>query len=414
MELKVNKLMFFLLLPFVVQCQTKTKEEGKINQSKTEISEKNNSMVENVLTNQLQLGANRYNDCCELPKEEFHKEDLEASAVLIEDILRKNGYKTPTEEQFVSKIKSVFGRVLDPKSPNNYLYVNYFDKCDRKLTYFKNNGTEYNGTYIVKNKGIITDLYAVPEIVDYRKAFPKIAETEKSIAKKTKDSKGEMVSIELWKDLEDRTDNANLSRARKQNITTIVARNMYLFNDSKAHGNWLVMNDKGFVRTLVITFGYTKDAKFNELVMSDYLKDSDNSKMNNGDVGDIIVVKNCKDELEIRAELLQYIEETASKENSKLIRGLGFYLTKQAQGTKAKLTKDEVRKVYAYFSNYYDELYIKNDQQGLNIDFYPNTLMAQLLARDKGAEDYIKSNNYFNLPNLKKIIDYAKKETIYE
>jgi len=47
---------------------------------------------------------------------------------------------------------------------------------------------------------------------------------------------------------------------------------------------------------LVKNFRFTEEPKFNDLVMKDYLKMNQTSS----DIGDIIFVKNCKGELEIR------------------------------------------------------------------------------------------------------------------
>lgn len=388
----------FLLLAFV-SCngqQQKTDKKKEANEIKTK------DMTEQILEKQLKTGVPTQYDFNDLTEK-----DLEAIVPILKDRLKENGFKFLDQTAFAVKIKEIFGRVIDPASASKYLYADFMDRCNKKIVFHENNA-DYNGIYIIKQESFITELYAIPQVLDYQKKYPQASKVEKEKIIITDEVENVKVEAKHWKDV------ADLSEKRKKIVQVLVARNMYLFNGSKAHATWLALNDKDFVRNLVKVFGYTKEPKFNELALSDYLNDPNNVRMNNGAVGELIVVKNCAGELEIREGLLNDIAATASKSNSKLAKGLEFFLIKQSQGQKIDLTKDEKRKVYAYFSNYRDALYIRNEKERLSIDLYPNTLMAQLLASDKGAEDYIKKNNYFGLSNLKEIIDYAKKEKIYE
>lgn len=388
----------FLLLAFL-SCngqQQKTDKKKEANETKSK------DMTEQILEKQLQAGVpNEY---------DFHdltEKDLEAIVPILKDRLKENGFKFLDHTAFAAKIKEVFGRVIDPAAATKYLYADFMDKCSKKLVFHENNA-DYNGIYILKQESFITELYAIPQVLDYQKKYPQSSKSENEKIVISDEVENTKVEGKHWKDVPD------LAEKRKKIVQVLVARNMYLFNGSKAHGTWLALNDKDFVRNLVKVFGYTKEPKFNELVLSDYLEDPNNVKMNNGAVGELIVVKNCAGELEIRDGLLNDIAASASKSNSKLVKGLEFFLIKQSQGQKIDLTKEEKRKVYAYFSNYRDALYIRNEKERLSIDLYPNTFMAQLLASDKGAEEYIKKNNFFGLPNLKAIMDYAKNEKIYE
>src|SRR5690606_6643616 len=147
-----------------------------------------------------------------------------------------------------------FGRIINPDSENRYLYINYFNKCDKEFNYNPNNGIDYLGTYIIKNENFITDFYYVPEIINYQKEFPEIAKVEENTPIKYRDKDNNDYSIELWKDLENNNQpEYNLTNKRKKNIRTLVARNMYLFNDNRSQYKWLILNDEYFMESLVKT-----------------------------------------------------------------------------------------------------------------------------------------------------------------
>lgn len=396
-NLYVCSLLFFMFVSCNGQQQKqKTVEKEKSNETKSK------DMTEQILEKQLKTGVPTNYDFNDLTEK-----DLEAIIPVLKDRLKENGFKFLDNATFAAKIKEIFGRVIDPASATKFLYADFMDRCNKKINYHENNA-DYNGIYILKNESFITELFAIPQVLDYQKKYPQSSEAENEKIIINDEIENTKVEAKHWKDVPD------LAEKRKRIIQVLVARNMYLFNDSKAHANWIAVNDKDFARNLVKVFGFTKEPKFNQLALSEYLDDPKNIKMNNGAIGDLIVVKNCAGELEIRSELLNEITATATKNNSKIVKGLEFYLIKQSQGQKMTWTKDEKRKVYAHFSNYRDELYIRNEKERLSIDLYPNTLMAQLLASDKGAEEFFAKNNNFGLSNLKTIIDYAKKEKIYE
>lgn len=400
--MKRIKLYVFSLLFFMfVSCNGQQKDQKAV--QKQEANEiKSKDMTAQILEKQLKTGVPTNYDFNDLTEK-----DLEVIIPILTDKLKENGFKFLDNATFAVKVKEIFGRVIDPSSSSKFLYADFMDKCNKKIKYHENNA-DYNGVYIVKNESFITELFAIPQVLDYQKKYPESSKVENEKIIISDEIENTKVEAKHWKDVPD------LAEKRKKIIQVLVARNMYLFNDSKAHANFIAVNDKDFARNLVKVFGFTKEPKFNELVLSEYADDPNNIKMNNGAIGDLIVIKNCAGELEIRAGLLKDITATATKNNSKIVKGLEFYLIKQSQGQKIDLTKDEKRKVYAYFSNYRDELYIRNEKERLSIDLYPNTLMAQLLASDKGAEEFFTKNNNFGLSNLKAIIDYAKKEKIYE
>jgi len=334
----------------------------------------------------------------------YDEQDLTVTVSIIKAILVKQGFQFPNQEAYVRRIKEVFGRAIDYGSPNQYVGIDLLDRCNRILS-FAPDGEYVKTLFVVKREAFVAPLVAIPALIDYQKEYPTSAKTE-DLTKTGGDKE-----MERWRD----SDSAALQKQRQFNIQRIVAINMYIFQGSKPHQRWLLEHDKDFIKTLVNIYGYTKDEDFNRFVLQEYLEDKQvNQIVSQGSIGDIIVTKNCMGKLEIKTELLRIIMEMTSKKDSRLAQGLLQFLIKQGQGEKFALSADECRQTYAYLSNAYDYLYIKNEKEGLGIDFYPNTMMVMLLARDKGAEDYLKSKHYFGLPHLQKIIAYAKQEVVYE
>ncbi|AIM35278.1 hypothetical protein KO02_00300 [Sphingobacterium sp. ML3W] len=334
----------------------------------------------------------------------YDEQDLTVTLPIIKTYLIEEGFEFPNREEFATRIKQVFGRTIDYGSVNQYVRVDLLDQCNRSLS-FSLDGEYVKDLFAIKKEAFITPLVALPALIDYQKEYPQLAKIE------DKTVHGGDKEIEVWRNLNFPT----LLEQRQFNVARIIAINMYLFQGSKRHKQWLLEYDKAFVNSLVITHGYTKDDDFNRFVLQGYLDHTQaNHIVAQGSVGDIVVTRNCKGKLEIKTELLRMIVKMTSKEDSRLTSGLLQFIIKQGHGEKLTLSSNERRETYAYLSNEYDNLYIQNEKQGLGIDFYPNTLMAMLLAHDKGAEVYLKSKNYFGLSHLKEIVTYAKNETIYE
>ncbi|MGE8535706.1 MAG: hypothetical protein ACN6OJ_14055, partial [Chryseobacterium sp.] len=174
-----------------------------------------------VLKSQLSAGASGEKNETDYPTYEFTLRDLEATESIIAKELDDSGYKKPGTEESIIKINTIFKRIIDPKSESKYLHVNFEDKCSKDLKLYKNsNSIDVNPytTYIFKKGLFISDLYSIPEIMDYTKNS-KLLQYEKD-AENNNHIKN--VKIYYWKDV------ANLKEQRKVNIQRIIARNMYL------------------------------------------------------------------------------------------------------------------------------------------------------------------------------------------
>ncbi|MGE8511309.1 MAG: hypothetical protein ACN6N7_01320 [Chryseobacterium culicis] len=342
-----------------------------------------------VLKSQLSAGVSGEKSETDYPTYQFTLKDLEATESIISKELEDNGYKKPGKEDFANTVNKVFNRIIDPRSESKYLHINFEDKCSKDFNLFKNsNSIDVNpySTYVFKNGLFISDLYSIPEILDYTKD-PELLQYEKDAENNNHITD---VKIYYWKDI------ADLKNIRKQNIKTIVARNMYLFNNNKSYVDWLVNNDIRFVKLMVKTFGYTKEPKFNDLTMNDYLSNFQNSS----DIGDIIFVENCKGELEIRVDLLKYIKEHTKSDENRLLNALENFGYALKDNT--KFASEEKYKILAYIGNTVDPFYL--NFAGINSGnaiWNAESVLYNSIVKDKNIISVFQKNKYYGLSDLK-------------
>jgi len=191
-----------------------------------------------------------------------------------------------------------------------------------------------------------------------------------------------------------------------------ISLNKYLFNNSKPDLAYLLAEDSLFLKTLVKSFGYTREPKINSLVMNDYLNLDDNHMPT---VGEIIFVKNGAGVLEIKQELLQWITNHTTVNDNALALALGQYAyALYSNGDNEMYTNnpfkifslEEKRKIAAYIANTYEPLYYNLTPKNSRI--WPNsTVLENLLVEDEGLAAYLKDHKYFLLPALKQQLEPA-------
>ena len=186
----------------------------------------------------------------------------------------------------------------------------------------------------------------------------------------------------------------------------LIALNKYLLNNSKADLAYLLSEDSLFLKTLVRSFGYTKEPAINNLVMNDYMNLDENHIIT---IGEIIFIKNSKGVLEIKEELLKWIADHTRVNDNRALEALDCYAYALFNSSNSDIfTRDpyrlfsvnEKRKIVAYIANTYLPLYYKLGPS--NPAIWPAaTIIENQLVEDEGLADYLKKNNYFSLPALK-------------
>jgi hypothetical protein len=404
--MRYTKIALLLLLTVCqLSCKGQDKDKTKPEeQGKQEV--KTTQTMSTVLKQQLAKGRSAlYGNSFDGPSYQYAEGDLAESVQLLKDALASNGYKSPSESDFNARVKEIFGRVIDPASATKFLYLNFDNACDKEAKFYRNENEidiKPFAMYVVKKESFITELYAIPEIVDYKKKYPDLAAEEAKLPVETKDAKGESIKINYWKDY------AELPEVRKKNITSFVARNMFLFNNSTAHALWLATNDKNFVLKLVKTFGYDKNPKFNELVIKEAAKE------NTGFLHDIIFAKNCQKELQIRGGLLQsYGTIFQEQQDVDRILPLKYYSSEIIENKQKKFSDAERNRIIAHLANTFDPLFKTNHNKNPQ-KWGDLTILADyrdFLGEEKwaGVIADFRRNNYYNLDRLAAMVEYANK-----
>ena len=139
---------------------------------------------------------------------------------------------------------------------------------------------------------------------------------------------------------------------RNKNIQTLINRNKFLFNDSKASFAWLKFNDEYFLDDLVKTFGYVEDKDLSKFVLDRSLED-------NEEFGKVLWNKDCNGKLQFHKEILDIVASLNKEEQAKYFDKIVDYLEyllieKPAQEIHLDLTfsqKAEMLGKVAYFAS---------------------------------------------------------------
>ncbi|MCJ1810555.1 hypothetical protein, partial [Flavobacterium covae] len=223
-----GKYLFILIISSFIlnSCKKENNISTEIKSNDLSISNLEKNNMNKVLKNQLEGGAS-----FEYPYE-YSEEDLDVTIPILKGILKKNDYKIIDSNLFREKIKQFFARVIDPNLNTRYLFVNFFESCNRNLN-FKRNNPDNNGFFILKDEFFITNFYALPEIIDYQKEFPNSNQIEENPIRVKDEVEGVEIEISRWKEIKD------LSSKRNRNIKLTIERNKYLFNDNSESFVWL-------------------------------------------------------------------------------------------------------------------------------------------------------------------------------
>ncbi|WP_336703290.1 hypothetical protein [Chryseobacterium indologenes] len=301
--------------------------------------------------------------------------DLELGGELTLQGLKENGYKVPENSFFSKQIKDIFETQEDCSCTSVKQHQNF-------TTYFVNSSQEqnikqtefdytYDHIYVYPNLKILTDLPLLNDIVELK--------------------------------------NNNLKVNLNQ---TIIARNKYLFNNSKGDLAWLLANDKDFLKILLVNFGFDKEDKINEVILNDLFQEySKETPESSQKIGNILFVKNCEGKLSIRKNLLKYIEKNTTKNNDKYVSALSNYVIGilYNDSIKSLFSPDEKAEIVANISNI--EIPAFNNYKGLNTDSWNSQATTLFYLQNKSTMnhpevlDILKKHNYFGYPYLKKYIE---------
>ncbi|MEQ3500462.1 hypothetical protein ABMY20_11950 [Tenacibaculum sp. SSH1-16] len=384
-----NLLRFICILLIIISCNTnkaQKTENNNLSEKSTETSlvEKQitKTNLEEILEKQLNIGYSQlYDESYDISDYKYSQKDLE----VIIPFLKRNINPVSTKV-FKERIQKIFGRTILPKSEKKYLTVNFSDPCDRNISFYRNDNAidiKPFSIQIIKQANFITELYAIPEIIDYEKQYPELAEEEKSSNNKRVSSDGTTVEIYKWKDIEDLKSNRDL------NLKLFIARNQYLFNDDKKHFEWLIKNDEAFMKNLISKFSYLDDNQLTDWYIEKFRFEIVNGNTNGKEYGRLLWHKDCNNNFIFHSSILDKM-----KKNDSYIDDLNNYvdfLMKNNKGFEYLSFKNQaylIANIYHFIQNQTSNTF---DYMGFFAEFYDTN---NIYSNEFEKNDYYKLNNF--------------------
>lgn len=379
------KIQILVLLLCLLSCngQDNNNKPNKNNMQSTEI---NLNLIKNFIADQANVETEE-NDP-ENPYDLSEKDFKIAKDITVIG-LKNSGYKIIPDDDYNKKLLDIFGIKKGNKCANVFFAGNditlFGNAMDGTLdTKIKNQYEFFSNTqnfFIVNNEKFLTQMFLVKDLVII---------------------KDNSYSIQIPQ--------------------FIIARNKYLFNDSKGDLTWLLVNDKEFLKKLVVSYGYDKENQINKMVLEDFYKEfSSEIPFNNiSKLGEFIFVKDCEGTLKIRDGLLKYVSENTTKDDDRFIYALGNYLDFLFkidnnnifyEQPSTKFTIEEKAKIVAYVANiespnFYKFKPMNSDKAWSNA----GTSLYNITSAHPEILRIIEKNNYYGLFPLKEVIESVQFE----
>lgn len=308
------------------------------------------------------------------------EKDVDLMIPVLLEGLKNNGFKFLDKEAYRNKLKDIFNISYDTKCPGIFRHSNFFTYVVQDCKQMGMNLTDCN-----ENAGLMEFLY------DDNVFFVNNYSTLTSLPK-----------VELFTELKNDKVVINVP-------TNIIYRNLFLFNDDKSKLLWLLKNDTRFMKNLVKEFGYDKNSKINEYIIN-HLNEKPLDSIE--ELYKYIASKDCDNKLEIRTLFLNsYTNLYNNSKNINEVMTLKYLSSSLISDTlKGNHNNLEKMKILAYLANTYDPLFKQYHNDGQN--WGEMTVLADYRDYldkeewEKVKQEYQK-NNYYNLPSLKAMVEYA-------
>lgn len=356
-----------------------------------------NSEIKRILIKQVEQGVDdTYGSLS------YDKDDLNTAIGIINDSLIKKGYNFPDKDIFTSKIENIFGRTIDWNSNQDYLSVYLQNPCERAIKYGFD--VQYgNILYVSKKQRIVTDFYALPELIDYA-IYPEITKYEEEDIFVYDALEEANMRVARWKDLK-----IDLIKERSYNLNLVYHRNMYLFHDDQKSLIWLIENgDNLFLENLVKNFGYVQEEKLLKWIL-DKNKFYYNYKENNlDDFTRILANRKCNGKLKFNTQVLNFMKVNINEEYSSQIREfIRFYGTENNESDfTSTFSFSEKAMCLAYILYWCSEISQLEDYSFYSLETI-GAFYKWCPDRDKYDAEFEKQN-YYNLPRFEKYWEEAK------
>ncbi|PAM93835.1 hypothetical protein B4N84_16315 [Flavobacterium sp. IR1] len=368
----MRKIMLFTVCLLIFSCKKEDKEI--VNIQKKDSLNVNLTEIRRLI--KLQKNANYIDYRPENPYLPT-KKDLLAVIPFVEHDLKNKGFKTIPDAEFEKKV--------------NFLVKN----TKIKLKNYDGFTTIFTNGYVKKN-----------EILD---ASEFEFDTENQFAIKNYNFIIPMLFLE------------DVIKIKEDNSYTvaipdyIIARNRYFFNDSKADLDWLLDNDKDFLKKLVISLGYDSEPKINKLVLEEYYEAFSHSRPSaNEKLGTFLFTKDLKNNFLVRQGLVNYIRDNTTVNDNRFIYALGDYAYDLYSENLDIIYAEDPFKTFSDIEKAHIVSIIASIEVPATEKYKPENpelwtvagpSLYNLLVAHPEIKDIIIKNNYFGIENMKQVLE---------
>ncbi len=177
----------------------------------------------------------------------------------------------------------------------------------------------------------------------------------------------------------------------------IIARNKYIFNDSKADFVWLRFNDPEFLETLVKKYGYVNDKELSKFVLDKSLEDTESFVQ-------VISTKDCSGKFIFHKEIIEIIKTAPQESQKKYLETIYLFFEYLRDNPENNLDltfseKSEISGKLAYYASKIAERISNNSYSSYS--FFP------FLDSEEYQKEFEKKN-YYNIKDFKEVYDDSK------
>ncbi|SHG88684.1 hypothetical protein [Flavobacterium johnsoniae] len=370
--MKINK--FLIASLFVLFLSCKDKEKEIVNNQKKDILNIDVTETKNLI--KLQKNANYIDyrpDNPYLPTEK----DLLAIIPFVEQGLKNAGYKTLSDSEFENRVKDL---VKDNKVKKynafTTVFVNKLDRTSETLNEHEFDFDLTDNQFVVKKYNFMIPMLFLRDVIKINK------------------DNSYSISIPHY----------------------IVARNKYLFNDSQADLDWLLVNDQDFLKSLVNSLGYDKEPRINKLLLEDCYEMWNNSRPSeNYKIGRLLFIKDLNNNFCIRQGLVDYIRKNTRLDDNRFVYALSYYsFILYNKEVSEKFGNDSPFRMFSDVEKAHIVSIIASIEvpaiakyKPENPELWNNVVSAlyNLLVAHPEIKDIIIKNNYFGIKNMKQVLE---------
>lgn len=383
-------LIYFSIILLLIACKNKPAKNNQIvketemNLTKNEINE-----IKQHLEYQKQMVSDELD-----PEDpyELTPKDLELASKVLLLGLKNSGYKVVNDEIFYQKINEIFG-IKNLKSSNkinitdNYItlfgqqYKDYKELLNSEMDVFAYN----ENYYLMRKEHLFTEFQTLKDLI------------------KINDDNTFKITIR----------------------PSQVHRNKYIFNYDQASLAWLLNNEKYFLTALLTNFGYDKEPKINKMVLDSIYKEHTQANPTRGQyIANLFFVKDSHNKLQIRKNLLKYVEHNTSATDNRFIYALSYFIFTLYDGDSKdnsykifdedpskKFTPVEKAEIVANIANIENPAREKyKSPESSDVWNIPGSSLYNLSVSHPEVIKIIEEHNYFGLPKMKEIIAKLQEE----